>query len=551
EEARLTAERPLHVIEGPLMDGMNVVGDLFGDGKMFLPQVVKSARVMKQAVAHLLPYMEAEKEEAGLAGKSNGKVVMATVKGDVHDIGKNIVGVVLQCNGYEVVDLGVMVPAEDILDTAAKENADIVGLSGLITPSLDEMVFVAAEMQRRGMDLPLLIGGATTSPAHTAVKIEPGYEAAPVIHVTDASRAVGVVSALLSDEQHPIIWEDTKAKYAKMRAARAGGGPKTRLTIDASRAARFQPDWQTHEPVKPANLGVTTIDDVSLEDILPFIDWTPFFMSWDMPGRYPQILDDAKRGEAARGLWRDAQVMLDQLVTEKWLTLKGVAGFWPANADGDDIVLWKDDERDEERARFFTLRQQIEKSEGDNVALSDFVRPVGQGADWIGGFCVTAGHGELERAEDFKKANDDYSSIMVKALADRFAEGFAEYLHARVRRDLWGYAPQENFSCEELIAEKYDGIRPAPGYPSQPDHTEKETLFALLNAPARAGVELTSSFAMTPPASVSGLYFAHPQSHYFALGRIEKDQVEDYAQRKGWDLLTAERWLGPVLNYTP
>ncbi|WP_375202388.1 methionine synthase [Hyphococcus sp.] len=551
EEARLAVERPLHVIEGPLMDGMNVVGDLFGDGKMFLPQVVKSARVMKQAVAHLFPYMEKEKEEMGLVGKSNGKVVMATVKGDVHDIGKNIVGVVLQCNGYDVIDLGVMVPCETILDTAEEEDADIIGLSGLITPSLDEMVFVASEMQRRGMTKPLLIGGATTSPAHTAVKIEPGYNAAPTIHVADASRAVGVVSNLLSDDARPKLWEETKTKYAKMRASRAGGGPKERLTLGAARAARFQPDWKAHEPQKPSFTGAQAVDNVSLEDVLPFIDWTPFFMSWDMPGRYPQILEDSKRGEAARGLWADAQKMLDQLVTEKWLTLKAAVGFWPANREGDDIALWVDDARDAEQARLFTLRQQIKKKEGANVALSDFLKSKGEGVDWIGGFCVTAGHGELERAEAFKAAYDDYSSIMVKALADRFAEGFAEYLHARVRKEFWGYAPEEALSNEDLISEKYAGIRPAPGYPSQPDHTEKATLFDLLNAPAHAGVELTSSYAMNPPASVSGLYFAHPDSHYFALGKIEQDQVEDYARRKGWDLQTAERWLGPVLNYNP
>ncbi len=551
EEARLAAERPLHVIEGPLMAGMNVVGDLFGDGKMFLPQVVKSARVMKQAVAHLLPYMEKEKEEMGLAGKSNGKIVMATVKGDVHDIGKNIVGVVLQCNGYEVVDLGVMVPAETILETAEKEDADIIGLSGLITPSLDEMVFVASEMRRRGMTKPLLIGGATTSPAHTAVKIEPAFHAAPVIHVADASRAVGVVSSLLSDEQRPKIWQETRDKYEKMRAARAGGGPKERLTLADAREARFRPDWKLHEPSKPSFTGAKTIDDVSLEDVLPFIDWTPFFMSWDMPGRYPQILEDSKRGEAARTLWADAQEMLEKLVAEKWLTLKAAVGFWPASADGDDIALYTDDAREEELARFFTLRQQIKKKEGANVALADFLKSKADGPDWIGGFCVTAGHGELERAEAFKKKHDDYSSIMVKALADRFAEGFAEYLHARVRREFWGYAADEKLSNEELIAEKYAGIRPAPGYPSQPDHTEKAALFDLLDAPKRAGVELTTSYAMNPPASVSGLYFAHPDSHYFALGKIEKDQVEDYAKRKGWDLRTAERWLGPVLNYTP
>lgn len=550
EEARASSERPLHVIEGPLMDGMNVVGDLFGDGKMFLPQVVKSARVMKQAVAYLFPYMEEEKERTGMAGKSNGKIVMATVKGDVHDIGKNIVGVVLQCNGYEVIDLGVMVPAETILEEAEKHDVDIVGLSGLITPSLDEMVFVAAEMQRRGMNLPLLIGGATTSPAHTAVKIEPGYDKAPTIHVTDASRAVGVVSSLLSETDRPRIWEETKDKYEKLRQSRARGGPKARLPLADARAARFQPDWSRHNGVPPSFIGAKTIDDVTLDDIRPYIDWTPFFMSWDLKGRYPQILEDDKRGEAARGLWADGQEMLDQLVTEKWLTPKASVGFWPANADGDDIVLWGDEGRSEELARLYTIRQQIKKKEGANIALSDFVKPVGEGVDWVGAFCVTAGHGELEKSDAFKNANDDYSAIMVKALADRFAEGFAEFLHARVRRELWGYAPDEDLSSEDLIAEKYAGIRPAPGYPAQPDHTEKETLFRLLEAPARAGVELTTSFAMNPPASVSGLYFAHPQSSYFSVGRIEKDQVEDYARRKGWNLRTAERWLGPILNYT-
>lgn len=552
EEARLAAERPLHVIEGPLMDGMGIVGDLFGDGKMFLPQVVKSARVMKQAVAHLLPFMEEEKERNGLAGKSNGKIVMATVKGDVHDIGKNIVGVVLQCNGYEVIDLGVMVPAETILDEAEKSGADIVGLSGLITPSLDEMVFVAAEMQRRKMNLPLLIGGATTSPAHTAVKIEPGYDRAPTIHVTDASRGVGVVSSLLSQADRGRVWEETKEKYASLRASRSGGGRKARVTLGEARAAAFKADWKKFEPKKPSFIGARTIDDVSLEDVLPFIDWTPFFMTWDLKGRYPQILQDDKRGEAARSLWNDAQAMLEKLVQEKWLTLKAAVGFWPANADGDDIVLWADEDRHQALARLHTLRQQIKKDDANtNYALSDFVRPNGMGSDWLGGFCVTAGHGELVRSDAYKRANDDYNAIMVKALADRFAEGFAEFLHARVRRELWGYAPDESLSREDMIAEKYAGIRPAPGYPAQPDHTEKETLFKLLDAPSRAGVELTTSFAMTPPASVSGFYFAHPQSHYFSVGRIESDQVEDYAKRKGWDVSTAERWLGPILNYAP
>ena len=552
EEARAAAERPLHVIEGPLMDGMNVVGDLFGEGKMFLPRVVKSARVMKQAVAYLNPFMEAEKAELGTLDKAAGKVLMATVKGDVHDIGKNIVGVVLACNGYDVVDLGVMVPAETILDEAEKQNVDIIGLSGLITPSLDEMVYVASEMQRRQLRLPLLIGGATTSPVHTAVKIEPSYRDAPTVHVADASRAVGVVSTLLSDDDRPKYWEDTKARFEKIRVSRSGGGAKPRLPIEKARKAAFATDWSAYEAPRPQSTGAITIDDVSLEDVAPYIDWTPFFMSWDMKGTYPRILDDPKRGEAARQLWDDAQAMLKQLIAEKWLTLKGVIGLWPANTDGDDIVVWTDETRHEESARFHTIRQQMVKdNEQPNFALADFVKPVGTGPDWVGGFCVTAGHGELEKSEAFKQANDDYSSIMVKALADRFAEAFAEYLHAQVRRKFWGYAPDEALSNEDLISEKYDGIRPAPGYPAQPDHTEKETLFRLLEATDRTGVELTSSFAMTPPSSVSGLYLSHPDSVYFAVGRIEKDQVESYAARKGWDLRKAERWLGPVLNYTP
>jgi 5-methyltetrahydrofolate--homocysteine methyltransferase len=550
EEARQAAERPLHVIEGPLMDGMNVVGDLFGSGKMFLPQVVKSARVMKAAVAHLMPYMEEEKERLGLVDKSNGKVVLATVKGDVHDIGKNIVGVVLQCNGYEVVDLGVMVPAEKILETAERENADMIGLSGLITPSLDEMVFFAREMQRLGLRKPLLIGGATTSPAHTAIKIEPAYSNGPVVHVLDASRAVGVVTQLISEETRDGFWAETKTKYARMRESRSGGGAKARIDLVAARAKKYQVDWSAYAPPKPSFLGVRTIADADLADLTRYIDWTPYFASWDLVGRYPMILEDDVVGAAARSLWNDTQAMLQKLVGEQWLRLSGVVGFWPANAEGDDIVLFADDARRTERARLHTLRQQMVKTnEQGQLALADFVAPKGEAADYVGAFAVTAGHGEIERSEAFKRAGDDYSSIMVKALADRFAEAFAEWLHERVRRELWGYAPTEGLSNDDLIGEKYQGIRPAPGYPAQPDHTEKQTIFDLLDAPARAGIELTSSMAMTPPASVSGLYLAHPQAHYFAVGRIEKDQVEDYARRKGWDLATAERWLGPILNY--
>lgn len=550
EEARLAHDRPLHVIEGPLMDGMNVVGDLFGAGKMFLPQVVKSARVMKAAVAHLMPFMEKEKEELGLKDVSNGKVLLATVKGDVHDIGKNIVGVVLACNGYDIIDLGVMVPAETILDEAKKQNVDMIGLSGLITPSLDEMVYIASEMQRQEINMPLLIGGATTSPAHTAVKIEPKFDKAPVIHVLDASRAVGVVGALLSEGDKGGFWEETKVKYERLRQSRSGGSAKPRLPIAEARANAVPIDWANYSPPKPAKPGLTVIEDQDLAELARYIDWTPYFMSWDLPGRYPDILDDPKRGEAARTLWADTQSMLQRLIGEKWLTCKGIAGLFPANADGDDIIVWEDETRTKERARLYSIRQQMEKdNDRGQFALSDFVAPWGKGEDYVGGFCVTAGHGELEKAKEFEDAGDDYSAIMVKALADRFAEAFAEKLHETVRKDIWAYAPDEIYDNAELVKEAYAGIRPAPGYPAQPDHTEKETLFKLLDAEKHTGVSLTSSFAMTPPASVSGLYFSHPDSAYFAVGRIEKDQVEDYAARKGWDLATAEKWLAPILNY--
>jgi 5-methyltetrahydrofolate--homocysteine methyltransferase len=549
EEARRASTRPLHVIEGPLMDGMNVVGDLFGAGKMFLPQVVKSARVMKQAVAHLIPYMEEEKRLTGLAQSSNGKIVLATVKGDVHDIGKNIVGVVLQCNGYEVIDLGVMVPAERILDAAETEHADMIGLSGLITPSLDEMVHFAREMERREMNLPLLIGGATTSPAHTAIKIEPAYARGPVVHVADASRAVGVVSALMGEASRPGFWEETRTRYRQLRESRAGGSPKARLSLENARAARFAPDWASYAPPQPRQPGVRAVG-ADLATLARHIDWTPYFSSWDLVGRYPAILQDDVVGAAARALWADTQAMLQRLIGEAWLTPRGVVGLWPANSDGDDVIVWSDESRTRERARLHTLRQQMEKTNDKaQFALADFVAPAGEGEDWIGAFAVTAGHGEAERAAEFAARNDDYSAIMVKALADRFAEAFAEHLHREVRRDLWGYAPDEALSNDELIAEAYRGIRPAPGYPAQPDHTEKATLFELLGAPAAAGMELTSSFAMTPPASVSGLYLSHPQAQYFAVGRIGRDQVEDYARRKGWTVAEAERWLGPILGY--
>jgi 5-methyltetrahydrofolate--homocysteine methyltransferase len=547
EEARLAAARPLHVIEGPLMDGMSVVGDLFGAGKMFLPQVVKSARVMKQAVAHLIPYMEEEKERTGMAGKSNGKIVMATVKGDVHDIGKNIVGVVLQCNGYEIDDLGVMVPAEKILARANEIGADAIGLSGLITPSLDEMVFVASEMERLGLQLPLLIGGATTSRTHTAVKIAPAYSG-PIIYVPDASKAVPVVQKLLGDDRDTLIGE-TRAEYDSARASYfAGQDKRPRLPIAKARQRAPQ---LTYAPVKPSFLGVRKFDAYPLAELVPYIDWTPFFASWDLMGRYPQILEDDIVGEAARPLFADAQAMLKQLVAENWVRASGVIGFWPANADGDDIVLWRDESRAHELSRLHTLRQQMDKGEGKiNFALSDYVARQEGGTDYIGAFAVTAGIGEEDIAIRFKRANDDYSAILAQALCDRLAEAFAEALHHKVRRELWGYAPSEALNYEDMIAEKYRGIRPAPGYPAQPDHTEKRTIFDLLDARA-IGIDLTESMAMTPPSSVSGLYFAHPDAEYFGVGKIDRDQVEDYARRKGWDLREAERWLSPILSYDP
>ena len=551
EEVRQAAERPLHVIEGPLMAGMNVVGDLFGEGKMFLPQVVKSARVMKKAVAYLFPFMEEERLASGAEEEAAGKIIMATVKGDVHDIGKNIVGVVLQCNGYDVVDLGVMVPAETILETAQKEKADIIGLSGLITPSLDEMVHVASEMQRQGFDLPLMIGGATTSPAHTAVKIEPAYSKAPVIHTTDASRAVGIVSRLLSKEERQPLWDEVSTRYDKIRETRARTqGSRERVGIEDARKNAFDPDAGDYQPVAPQKTGLTTIDDVRLADLVDYIDWTPFFFSWELKGSYPAILDDPNRGEAARNLFKDAQAMLKTMVEEDWLKPRGVVGLWPARREGDDVIVFTDDARKDEAGRFYGLRQQSKK-DGDkpNFSITDFVSA--KQDDWIGGFAVTAGEGEQAIVDRFKANNDDYSEILFKSLSDRFAEAFAEYLHQRVRRSIWGYAPDETFGNDELIKEAYAGIRPAPGYPAQPDHTEKDLLFSLLEAPDRTGITLTESWAMSPASSVSGLYLAHPDSVYFAVGRIAKDQVEDYAKRKGWTLKRAEKELAPILGYEP
>ncbi|WP_420960222.1 methionine synthase [Brucella sp. IR073] len=554
EEARLAAERPLHVIEGPLMAGMNVVGDLFGSGKMFLPQVVKSARVMKQAVAVLLPYMEEEKRLNGGSGErqSAGKVLMATVKGDVHDIGKNIVGVVLACNNYEIIDLGVMVPAQKILETARAEKVDIIGLSGLITPSLDEMAHVASEMEREGFDIPLLIGGATTSRVHTAVKIHPRYERGQAVYVVDASRAVGVVSSLLSKGRQAYI-EGVRAEYAKVAAAHARNeAEKQRLPLARARANALLIDWDVYTPPKPSFLGTRTFEDWDLEELSRYIDWTPFFQTWELKGRFPAILEDEKQGEAARQLYADAQAMLKKIIEEKWFRPRAVIGFWPANSVGDDVRLFTGEDREKELATFFTLRQQLSRR-GDkpNIALSDFVAPLGSKPDYLGGFVVTAGIEEVAIAERFERANDDYSSILVKALADRFAEAFAERMHERVRKEFWGYAPDENLTGDELIAEGYQGIRPAPGYPAQPDHTEKATLFRLLDAEKAAGVELTEGYSMWPGSSVSGLYFSHPESYYFGVAKVERDQVEDYAARKGMSVEEVERWLGPILNYMP
>jgi len=558
EEARQQAERPLHVIEGPLMDGMNVVGDLFGSGKMFLPQVVKSARVMKQAVSHLMPFMEEEKRLNGtLDAKANGKILMATVKGDVHDIGKNIVGVVLQCNNYEVIDMGVMVPAQTILEKAREENVDVIGLSGLITPSLDEMVNVANEMERLEFDIPLLIGGATTSRIHTAVKINPGYKRDQSVYVTDASRAVGVVSKLLGEEGSNYKQEIADSYKTIAEKHLAAQQNKRRLTLEKARANSHKANWETTKPTEPAFLGTKTFRDFDLSKIAEFIDWTPFFATWEMNGQYPRILTDDKLGEAATELFNDAQTMLKKMIAEKWVTAHGVIGFWPANSEGDDIVLYEDDQREKQKAKLHTLRQQIarESTSGKlraNVALSDFIAPIDTGIkDYIGGFAVTAGIGEDIKAKEFNDAGDDYSKIMVSALSDRLAEAFAEYMHMRVRREYWPYASDEALSNEDIIGEKYDGIRPAPGYPAQPDHTEKETLFNLLNATKEADIELTESYAMWPGAAVSGLFFSHPSSYYFGVGKIEKDQVEDYANRKGWDLAKAEKWLSPILNYIP
>ena len=548
EEARQQFDRPIQVIEGPLMDGMNVVGDLFGEGKMFLPQVVKSARVMKQAVAYLQPYIEDEKDGAS---DSNGKILMATVKGDVHDIGKNIVGVVLQCNNFEVIDLGVMVACDEILRVAKEENVDIIGLSGLITPSLDEMMHVAGEMQRLDFNVPLLIGGATTSKAHTAVKIEPQYSNDQVVYVPDASRSVAVATQLMGDAKTGFCHE-RREEYAVVRERVANRKPRgKRLKYAAAAAKRPDLDWEAYQPPSPTFIGVKVFDDFPLAELVETIDWTPFFITWELAGKFPAILDDHKVGQQARDLYRDAQAMLQKIVDEKWLTARAALGFWPANRIGDDdIALFNDAGRDEQIATLHQMRQQMEKPSGEpNFSLADFVAPIDTGVeDYVGGFCVTTGHGVDERAREFEANHDDYNSIMLKALADRLAESFAEYLHRKVRQDFWAYAPDEVLDNESLIREKYRGIRPAPGYPACPDHTEKATLFRLLDAENSCGVSLSESFAMSPAASVSGFYYAHPDSRYFAVGKIGEDQLESLAQRKQMTTEDLRRWLAPNLD---
>ena len=557
EEARLKLSRPLNVIEGPLMDGMNTVGDLFGEGKMFLPQVVKSARVMKRAVAYLKPFMEAEKAEmqasgAEIATRNNGKVLMATVKGDVHDIGKNIVSVVLQCNNFDVVDMGVMVPAADIISKAVEEQVDMVGLSGLITPSLDEMCHVAAEMERQGLEIPLLIGGATTSKVHTAVKINPHYKRGQTVYVTDASRAVGVVSRLLSEEQGTAYKQEIRGDYEAMAEAHARGRADVkRRSLSDARANAFSPQV-AHTPVAPSFTGTKVFDNYDLAELRDYIDWTPFFQSWDLHGTYPAILTDNVVGAAASDLFGDAQKMLDDMISQNWLTARAVIGFWPAARDSDDIIVYEDESRTKERTRFHSLRQQMQHSgTRANFALADFIAPTNGPADYVGGFAVTTGHGEDDIAKRLEAAGDDYGSIMSKALADRLAEAFSERMHQRVRTEFWGYAADENLDNDSLIAEAYRGIRPAPGYPAQPDHTEKATLFELLNAEEAVGILLTESFAMWPGAAVSGLYFSHPESAYFGVGKIDRDQVADYAKRKELSLAECEKWLASILAYTP
>ncbi|MEZ9268076.1 methionine synthase, partial [Vibrio splendidus] len=545
EEARVNASRPIEVIEGPLMDGMNVVGDLFGEGKMFLPQVVKSARVMKQAVAHLEPFINATKD----VGATNGKILLATVKGDVHDIGKNIVGVVLQCNNYEIIDLGVMVSCEKILKVAKEENVDIIGLSGLITPSLDEMVHVAKEMERQGFKLPLLIGGATTSKAHTAVKIEQNYSE-PVVYVNNASRAVGVCTSLLSNELKPAFVEKLDIDYDRVRDQHNRKKPRTKpVSLERARANKVAIDWNAYTPPAPAKPGVHIFKDFDVATLREYIDWTPFFMTWSLVGKYPAIFDHEEVGEEAKRLFKDANDLLDRVQREKLLEARGMCAMFPANSVGDDIEVYTDESRTEVLKVLHNLRQQTEKPKGFNYCLSDYIAPKDSGkADWIGGFAVTGGIGERELADEYKANGDDYNAIMIQAVADRLAEAFAEYLHKEVRKDIWGYSPDENLSNDDLIREKYQGIRPAPGYPACPEHTEKGTLWELMDVEKAIDMSLTTSYAMWPGASVSGMYFSHPDARYFAIAQIQQDQVDSYADRKGWDMLEAEKWLGPNIN---
>ncbi|MDN3632558.1 methionine synthase [Vibrio lentus] len=545
EEARVNASRPIEVIEGPLMDGMNVVGDLFGEGKMFLPQVVKSARVMKQAVAHLEPFINATKD----VGATNGKILLATVKGDVHDIGKNIVGVVLQCNNYEIIDLGVMVSCEKILKVAKEENVDIIGLSGLITPSLDEMVHVAKEMERQGFKLPLLIGGATTSKAHTAVKIEQNYSE-PVVYVNNASRAVGVCTSLLSKELKPAFVEKLDIDYDRVRDQHNRKKPRTKpVTLERARANKVAIDWRAYTPPAPAKPGVHIFNDFDVATLRQYIDWTPFFMTWSLVGKYPAILDHEEVGEEAKRLFKDANDLLDRVQKEKLLEARGMCAMFPANSVGDDIEVYTDESRTEVLKVLHNLRQQTEKPKGFNYCLSDYIAPKDSGkSDWIGGFAVTGGIGERELADEYKANGDDYNAIMIQAVADRLAEAFAEYLHKEVRKDIWGYSPDEDLSNDDLIREKYQGIRPAPGYPACPEHTEKGTLWELMDVEKAIDMSLTTSYAMWPGASVSGMYFSHPDARYFAIAQIQQDQVDSYADRKGWDMLEAEKWLGPNIN---
>jgi 5-methyltetrahydrofolate--homocysteine methyltransferase len=552
EEARKIFDKPIEVIEGPLMDGMNVVGDLFGSGKMFLPQVVKSARVMKKAVAYLIPYIEKEKE-GSLNKREAGKIVLATVKGDVHDIGKNIVGVVLGCNNYNVIDLGVMVPADKILQTAEEEKADVIGLSGLITPSLDEMVHVAKEMERRKLKIPLLIGGATTSKIHTAVKIAPNYSE-PVIHVLDASRSVPVVSNLVNPDETVTadFIDHIKSEYNDLREKHNNRNREgSLLSIEEARQNGLKTDWSKTRPVKPEKAGITVMDDYPLTILKDYIDWTPFFLAWEMKGKYPAIFKNEKYGDEAKKLFDDANKLLDKIIKEKLLGANGIFGIFPANSVGDDIEVYTDENRSGVKCIFHTLRSQTRKTDGlPNLALSDFIAPKNSGKlDWIGAFAVTAGIGTGELVKKFESEHDDYNSIMTKALADRLAEAFAEHLHEIVRKKYWGYAPEEEFKNEDLIKEKYQGIRPAPGYPAQPDHTEKTTIFNLLEVEKNTSIRLTENLAMYPAASVSGLYFAHPEAKYFYVGKINKDQVSDYHKRKGMSLEETEKWLSPILNY--